>query len=65
MKLKEFEQYFKSLVQRTDFVPSDAETKKFDMTALDNGDDSELSDDSLSAAAGGLTLHEEKKHDNK
>lgn len=66
MNLSEFEQFFRSLVQRTDFTPMENKMIHIDISVTDKYiEPIELSDDSLLAAAGGVNEKGDDKHDGK
>lgn len=66
MNLSEFEQYLKSLVQRTEFTPTNVKTKCKNISMSDIGSEpTELPDESLSAAAGGIYEKGDDKRDDK
>ncbi len=64
MNLSEFEQFFGSLVQRTDFTPMKNKKGHIEISVTEkNTAPIELSDDSLLAAAGGVNEKGDDKHD--
>ena len=64
MNLSEFEQFFRSLVQRTDFTPMENKKSHINISMADKYiEPIELSDDSLLAAAGGVNEKGDGKHD--